>query len=110
MDLPTVRAVRLPRTRDELEFAPGAVALGGGTWLFSERQEGLTELIDLTALGWEPWHVEENGDLVVAATCTLAELLRIPGRPEWRGRPPLPPGGGPPRPPFPSSSNAPPRR
>ena len=83
MDLTTLRAVRLPRQRSELVFGKGAAPLGGGTWLFSERQDHLTELVDLTALAWEPWAEEPDGSLTVAATCTLAELLRIPERPEW---------------------------
>jgi CO/xanthine dehydrogenase FAD-binding subunit len=83
MDLPTIRAVRVPRAREELTFPPGSAPLAGGTWLYSERQDELSELVDLTALGWEPWTAEEDGSLTVAATCTLAELLRIPPRPEW---------------------------
>jgi CO/xanthine dehydrogenase FAD-binding subunit len=83
VDLPTLRAVRLPRQRADLVFGEGTAPLGGGTWLFSEPQDQLTELIDLTALGWEPWTAEPDGSLTVAATCTLAELLRIPIRPEW---------------------------
>ncbi|WP_210508493.1 FAD binding domain-containing protein [Naasia sp. SYSU D00057] len=83
MDLPTLRAVRLPRERSELVIGEGGAPLGGGTWLFSEPQDHLTEFVDLTALGWEPWAEEPDGSLTVAATCTLAQLLRIPARPEW---------------------------
>jgi CO/xanthine dehydrogenase FAD-binding subunit len=83
VDLTTVRSVRLPRERADLVFGEGSVPLGGGTWLYSERQEGLTELVDLTVLGWEPWTAEPDGSLTVASTCTLAELIRIPPRPEW---------------------------
>ena len=65
------------------EFAPapasawrdGDAWLGGGTWLFSQPQPGVTRLLDLTAFGWRP--VTETGDGVrIAATCTLAELAR----------------------------------
>lgn len=83
MDLTTVRAVRTPRRRAELVFGPGAAPLAGGTWLYSERQDQVTELVDLTALGWEPWTPGADGGLTVGATCTLAELLRIPDRAEW---------------------------
>ncbi|BDZ45682.1 FAD binding domain-containing protein [Naasia aerilata] len=83
MDLISVRAVRVPRSRGELTFAPGAVPLAGGTWLYSERQDDVTELVDLTGLGWEPWTADPDGGLTVSATCTLAELVRIPARPEW---------------------------
>jgi CO/xanthine dehydrogenase FAD-binding subunit len=62
-------------------FAPAADAtwrdgdawLGGGTWLFSQPQPGVTRLLDLHAFGWTP--VAEAGDgVLVAATCTLAQL------------------------------------
>ena len=80
MDLITVRETREPRTRGELVFAPGERPLGGGTWLFSEPQDGLTGLVDLTALGWEP--VTRTADaLVIAATCTIATLRELPDSP-----------------------------
>ena len=51
----------------------GDAWLGGGTWLFSQPQPTVTRLLDLRAFGWIP--VEERGDgILVAATCTLAEL------------------------------------
>jgi CO/xanthine dehydrogenase FAD-binding subunit len=75
------------------EFAPAADAtwregdawLGGGTWLFSQPQPRLSRLLDLHAFGWIP--VEEAGDedrggVLVAATCTLAQLAAWqPARP-----------------------------
>ena len=86
MDLITVRETRVARTRDDLVFAPGEQPLGGGTWLFSEEQPGLTGLVDLTALGWQPL-VESPAGLSIAATCTIAELSRIPARADWRAHP-----------------------
>jgi CO/xanthine dehydrogenase FAD-binding subunit len=65
------------------DFAPATDAtwragdawLGGGTWLFSQPQPRVTRLLDLHAFGWTP--VEEDGDgVLVAATCTLAQLAR----------------------------------
>ena len=86
MDLTTVREIRTPTTRDEIVFAPGERPLGGGTWLFSERQPGLTGLVDLTSLGWAP--VERSADhLSVAATCTIADLLRVPADDDWAAHP-----------------------
>jgi CO/xanthine dehydrogenase FAD-binding subunit len=71
------------------EFAPATDAtwrdgdawLGGGTYLFSQPQPRVTRLLDLRAFGWTP--VDEAGDgVLVAATCTLAELARWqPARP-----------------------------
>lgn len=77
MDLTSVRTVRVPQRRDELVCGPGEVPLGGGTWLFSEPQPGVTGLVDLTGLGWEPLTVTGTG-LSVAATCTLARLAAVP--------------------------------
>ncbi|GAB3605655.1 FAD binding domain-containing protein [Conyzicola nivalis] len=86
MDLITVRETRVARTRDDLVFAPGEEPLGGGTWLFSEEQPGLTGLVDLTVLGWQPI-VESEATLTIAATCTIAELARIPRREGWKAHP-----------------------
>ena len=86
MDLITVRETRVARSRDDLRFAPGEQPLGGGTWLFSEEQPGLTGLVDLTALGWQPV-AESDASLVIAATCTIAELARIPAREGWAAHP-----------------------
>jgi CO/xanthine dehydrogenase FAD-binding subunit len=75
------------------EFAPATDAtwrdgdawLGGGTYLFSVPQPNLTRLLDLSAFGWTP--VEETADgVLIAATCTLAELARWqPGRRRYAG-------------------------
>jgi len=86
MDLITVRETRVALTRDDVRFAPGERPLGGGTWLFSEEQPGLTGLVDLTMLGWQPV-VETAETLSIAATCTIAELARIPERAGWRAHP-----------------------
>jgi len=86
MDLITVREIRVARTRDDIVLAPGEQPLGGGTWLFSEEQPGLTGLVDLTALGWQPL-VESDAGLSIAATCTIAELSRIPEHEGWRAHP-----------------------
>lgn len=86
MDLNAVRHVRVARTRDELTFAPGEVPLGGGTWLYSEPQAGVTGLVDLTALGWEPLCVTDS-TLSIAATCTLTELSTLEAGEGWLGHP-----------------------
>jgi CO/xanthine dehydrogenase FAD-binding subunit len=86
MDLVSVRTVRTPSHRDDLAFAPGDRPLGGGTWLFSEEQPGLTGLVDLTTLGW-PDVERTPGTLTIAATCTIAALLRIDPDASWRAWP-----------------------
>jgi CO/xanthine dehydrogenase FAD-binding subunit len=86
MDLVSVRTVRTPSHRDDLALSPGDRPLGGGTWLFSEEQPGLTGLVDLTSLAW-PDVDRAPGTLTVAATCTIASLLRVRPDDSWRAWP-----------------------
>jgi CO/xanthine dehydrogenase FAD-binding subunit len=81
MDLGTVTSFRAARSRDDLTLAGGEVVVGGGTWLFSEPQPGVSGLVDLTTLGWSPWTVQADGTLSIAATCTIAELVLAPWGP-----------------------------
>jgi len=86
MDLIGVREIRVPSTRDELSFGATERPLGGGSWLFSEEQPGLTGLVDLTGLHWEPI-VETASTFDIAATCTLAQLAAVPARAGWAAHP-----------------------
>jgi CO/xanthine dehydrogenase FAD-binding subunit len=79
MDLISVQHIRVPSTREGLRTLPGERVLAGGTWLFSVKETGLTGLVDLTALDWEPVTSTESA-LVVAATCTIADLARLTPR------------------------------
>ncbi|MCW2787486.1 MAG: molybdopterin dehydrogenase FAD-binding protein [Marmoricola sp.] len=74
MDLNTVTSWRSARTRDDLLLAEGETFLGGGSWMFSEPQVGVTGLVDLTTMDWAPW-VETPAGVSIAATCTIADLL-----------------------------------
>jgi xanthine dehydrogenase FAD-binding subunit len=74
MDLHTVTGFRRARERADLALAPGERILAGGTWLFSEPQPGVTGLVDLTTMGWEPLSDLPDGGLSVAATCPIADL------------------------------------
>lgn len=87
MDLNTVTGYRPARTREDLVLAPGERLLGGGTWLYSEPQPETTGLVDLTAMGWPPLEELPDGGLRIAATCRIAQLPRIPARPDWRAHP-----------------------
>jgi CO/xanthine dehydrogenase FAD-binding subunit len=81
VDLSTVETI-VPGHRSAIEgWQPGDAWLAGGTWLFSEPQPELRRLVDLTAFGWTAITAGRDG-LEVAATCTLAELVRwrAPGR------------------------------
>ncbi|UXA17549.1 xanthine dehydrogenase family protein subunit M [Mycobacterium sp. SMC-4] len=88
MDLNTVEAVRIPTCRDEVwPLRPGDAILAGGTWLFSEPQPAVSQLIDITALGWPSITLTDEG-LELAATCTIDEIAalstRLPAsRPDW---------------------------
>lgn len=86
MDLTTVERYRRPTSRAELTLERGETLLAGGTWLFSEPQPDTTGLVDLTALGWTPLEVSDDG-LRIAATCTIAELLALPRQPGWTAQP-----------------------
>lgn len=72
MDLNTVTEFT-PAT--QATWRDGDAWLGGGTYLFSEPQPGVTRLLDLSAFGWAPVAAAGDG-IAVAATCTLAELAR----------------------------------
>ncbi|MFZ2963094.1 MAG: FAD binding domain-containing protein, partial [Rhodoglobus sp.] len=76
MDLITVDSVRVARTRDDLALTPGERALGGGTWLYSEPQPGLTGLVDLGGLGWDRI-ARTPTRLVIGATATIASVRAI---------------------------------
>ena len=77
MDLGTVDSILLPHSRADLPPAHADTAvLAGGTWLFSEKQDHLSALVDITALGWEPLTVTDAG-LEIAATCTIETLARF---------------------------------
>jgi CO/xanthine dehydrogenase FAD-binding subunit len=84
VDLGTIEElVSGPRPAD---WRPGDAWLAGGTWLFSEPQPHLRRLLDLTSLGWPPLQVE--GDrLVIAATCTIAELYGYRPPADWSAAP-----------------------
>lgn len=86
MDLHTITSMRRPHGRNDLALAPGEAVLGGGSWLFSEPQNHLTGLVDLTALDWPPLTVTQAG-LSIAATCTMAELAAMPDEHGWAAHP-----------------------
>ena len=87
MDLNRVEAFEQPRTRDELPpLGRGDAWVGGGTWLFSEPQQDLTRLIDLTTLDWPPIETTDAG-LFVASTCTVAALEAFTAPVDWRAGP-----------------------
>ncbi|KAA8889982.1 oxidoreductase [Nocardia colli] len=81
MDLDTIREVVPARERADLSAIGGSCAvLAGGTFLFSEPQNHLDRLVDITALGWSAFTAVPDG-LEIAATCTLAEFAgSMPGR------------------------------
>lgn len=80
MDLVGVERMRVARSRADLALASGETVIGGGTWLFSEPQAGVTGIVDLTGLDWDPVTDLPGGGLSVAATCTLAQLRSAAAR------------------------------
>jgi CO/xanthine dehydrogenase FAD-binding subunit len=87
VDLNTITEVVRPRGRDALpRQQSGDAWLSGGTWLFSEPQPHLTRLIDLTSLNWAAAEIGDDG-LKLAATCTIAQLDRLPLPASWIAAP-----------------------
>lgn len=82
MDLTSLDRVRAAHDRTDLALGPGSAPLAGGTWLFSETQPDLTELVDLTSLRWPAIELTPEG-LSVAATCTVRELVDLPPVDGW---------------------------
>ncbi|MEW1737933.1 FAD binding domain-containing protein [Nocardia beijingensis] len=81
MDLDTIREVVIAREREDLAALGASTAvLAGGTFLFSEPQDQLLRLVDITGLGWPAFEIVDGG-LDIAATCALAEFAgAAPGR------------------------------
>jgi len=87
MDLNTIESVAHPKRRAELPvWTAGDAWLAGGTWLFSEPQNHLTRLIDLTDLKWPALTVTDRA-LSIAATCTIAQLDALACPPDWLAAP-----------------------
>ncbi|MGY1883870.1 FAD binding domain-containing protein [Blastococcus sp. SYSU DS0753] len=78
MDLTRVDTYRVAHDREDLRLRPGERLLAGGTWLFSDPQPEVTGLVDLTAMGWEPWERLPDGGLRLAATCTVQQARSAP--------------------------------
>jgi hypothetical protein len=87
VDLNTITAIVPARERGDLMALGATVApLAGGSWLFSQPQNHLTSLVDLMGFGWPSITVTDAG-LVVASTCTLAELSTLPDDQGWPAHP-----------------------
>jgi len=87
MDLNTIAEVARPQSRAELPvWTAGDAFLAGGTWLFSEPQVHLKRLIDLTDLKWPALTIHEQG-LMIAATCTVAQLDALACPSDWLAAP-----------------------
>ena len=88
MDMNTIEAV--VRTTDPAQWRDGDAWLAGGTVLFSYGSyafgpQPLTRLLDLGDAGWTPITVTDDG-IELAATCTIAELYKLPVSPAAAGR------------------------
>jgi CO/xanthine dehydrogenase FAD-binding subunit len=85
MDLTSLDRIRAAHDRTELTLGPRSAPLAGGTWLFSEPQPELDELVDLTTLGWPAIEPTADG-LTLAATCTIRALADLPPVPGWQSQ------------------------
>lgn len=92
MDLHTVETVAAPTSREQVwPLGPGDAVLAGGTWLFSEPQDHIRRLVDITALGWDPITLHHNG-IELAATCTVDRAATLSttlagSHPDWLAAP-----------------------
>ena len=89
MDLNTIVEVASAHDRADLgALGPGDAVIAGGTWLLSERQDGLSRLVDIMTLGWEPVAITDAG-LELAATYTLENVSALTSqlRPDWTAAP-----------------------
>ncbi|SEN49096.1 FAD binding domain-containing protein [Cryobacterium luteum] len=87
MDLSTLTRIIPARQRSDLDaLGPTVVPLAGGSELFADPRAHLTGLVDLQAFGWPALTFPSDG-LVIAATCTLAELSRLPRQAGWAAHP-----------------------
>ncbi len=87
MDLNTITAVAQPQSRADFPaWTQGDAWLAGGTWLYSEPQAHLTRLIDLAELKW-PALATSDTHLMIAATCTVAQLDALACPPDWIASP-----------------------
>jgi CO/xanthine dehydrogenase FAD-binding subunit len=87
LNINTITSIKRPSRADEItQWRAGDAWLAGGTWLFSERQEHLRTLIDLSALGWPALTLTSEG-LDIAATCRIADLYAFRGAPSWTAVP-----------------------
>ncbi|UNO38444.1 FAD binding domain-containing protein [Streptomyces sp. MST-110588] len=73
MDLHTVEEVS--QLGQQGRWRAGDAYLAGGTYLFAEPRPRLRRLVDLGHTGWQPLRRTPAG-LEIAATCTVAELVR----------------------------------
>ncbi|KGJ79517.1 FAD-binding molybdopterin dehydrogenase [Cryobacterium roopkundense] len=88
MDLNTVTTIIPARHRDDLRaLGPGVVPLAGGSELFADPRVHLSGLVDLQTFEWPALTVTDDDGLEIAATCTLAQLSRLPARPDWTAHP-----------------------
>ncbi|MDH6236860.1 FAD binding domain-containing protein [Cryobacterium sp. CG_9.6] len=87
MDLNTVTSVIPARHRDDLRaLGGGVVPLAGGSELYADPRIHLTGLVDLATFDWPALTVTDAG-LEIAATCTFAELSRLPAEAGWTAHP-----------------------
>ena len=87
MDLSTLTHVIAARQRGDLDaLGPTVVPLAGGSELFADPRTHLKALVDLQTFGWPALTITDEG-LEIAATCTLAELSRLPMQPGWVAHP-----------------------
>jgi CO/xanthine dehydrogenase FAD-binding subunit len=84
VDLNTIVEVIRPKSGgDAHQWHNGDAWLGGGTWLFSVPQPHLRRLVDLNRFDWPAIVLTPEGNLQIAATCTVAALYAFQFPVDW---------------------------
>lgn len=83
MDSSTLKDYPLPAKTDaKRPWQGGEAWLAGGTWLFSEPQPEIGDLMDLSGFDWPVLAASPEG-LEISATCTASDLNEFIAPHEW---------------------------
>jgi len=83
MDLHTLEAYLQPSTLQQVpDWQSDWQWLAGGTWLFSEPQPQVKQLVDLALFDWTEIEEDERG-VTIGATCSLAKLAEQSWPAKW---------------------------
>ena len=88
MDLNTATKLIRPSHEEHIpeNWTADSAWVAGGTWLYSEPQEHLNTLIDLSRLPWDTLSINNEG-LTIGATCRIIQLDGLKTPNDWTSAP-----------------------